>query len=129
MTVSTNIPETPMAHTDHKLLQECKENLTTSKSMEVYQHVLKTVMDIQNEDEIESFSKWMNYRDYDNFTDLCADFYGILDHINDYRDYRVDGHKCSLKFHIMSIITMFISWIATMMTDYTLNSMLNTFLH
>ena len=61
MTVPTNIPETSMAHTDHKSLQEAKEDSPTSKSMEVYQYVLKTVMDIQNEDEIQSFSQWMKY--------------------------------------------------------------------
>ena len=60
MTVPTNIPETPMAHTHNESLQQYKEDSSTSKSMDVYQHVLKTVMDIQNEDEIQSFSKWMN---------------------------------------------------------------------
>ena len=29
-------------------------------------HVLNNVMDIKNEDEIESFSKWMTYRGYEN---------------------------------------------------------------
>ena len=62
MTVPTNIPETPMTHTNNESLQESKEDSTASKSMEVYQHVLKIVMDIQNEDEIQSFSRWMNYR-------------------------------------------------------------------
>ena len=60
-------------------IPESKEDSRTSKSMEVYQHVLKPVMDIQNEDEIQSFSKWMNYVGYDNITDLCTDFYQILD--------------------------------------------------
>ena len=46
--------------------------------MEIYQHVLKKVMEIHNEDEIESFSKWMTYRVYENFTDLCIDFHYIL---------------------------------------------------
>ena len=61
MTIPTSIPETPMAHPDHKSVQESKECSTSSKSMEVYQHVLNKVMDIQNEDEIQSFSKWMAY--------------------------------------------------------------------
>ena len=69
-----------MAHTDQKSLQKSKKDSTTPTSMEVYQHVLKTEMDIQNENEIQSFSKWMNYRGYDTFTDLCGDSYHILDH-------------------------------------------------
>ena len=71
--------------------------------MEVYQHVLKKVMDIQKEHEIESFSKWMTYRGYENFTDLCVDFYYILDHIRDYSDYREHGSKSTLKFGTMNI--------------------------
>ena len=59
MTVPANIPETPMAYTNYKSLKESKKDSSSSKSMEVYQHVLKKVMDIQNEDEIQSFSKWM----------------------------------------------------------------------
>ena len=119
MTVPTNIPETPMAHTNHESLHESKEDSTTSKSMEAYQLVLKTVVDIQNEDEIQSFSKWMNYRGYDNFTDLCADFYHILDHIHDCSDYRVDGQECALKFGTINKIRMLISWMTTKMTEYT----------
>ena len=34
--------------------------------------ILNKVMDKQNEDEIESFSKWMAYRGYENCTDLCV---------------------------------------------------------
>ena len=63
--------------------------------MEVYQHVLNKVMDILNEYEIESYSKWMTYRCYENITHLCVDFYYILDHIH---DYRVDGSKYAIKF-------------------------------
>ena len=33
---------------------------------------------------------------YENFTDLCVDFYDMLDHIHDYSEYRVDGSKCAL---------------------------------
>ena len=77
-------------------------------------------MDIQNENEIQLFSKWMNYRGYDNFTDLCADFCQILHHIHDYSNYRVDGQKCVLKFGTMNKIRMFISWMTTKMTDFTI---------
>ena len=119
MTVPTNISDTPMAHTNNESLLESKRDSSTSNSIAVYQHVLKTVMDIQNEDEIQSFSKWMIYRGMDTFSDLCADFYQILYQIHDYSDYRVDGQKCAQKFHTMNKIRMFISWMTTKMADFT----------
>ena len=65
MTVPTNIPETPMAQSDFESIQDSKEDSTSLMSMEVH-HVLNNVMDIKNEDEIESFSKWMTYRGHEN---------------------------------------------------------------
>ena len=59
-----------MAHSNYESIQESKEGSTSPKSIEVFQHVLNKVMDIQNEDEIQSFSKWMTYRGNENFTDL-----------------------------------------------------------
>ena len=53
MTVPTNTPETLIAHSDYKSIQDSKEDLTSPKSMEVYHHVLNKRMDIKNEDEIE----------------------------------------------------------------------------
>ena len=76
-------------------------------------------MDIKNEGEIESFSKWMTYRGYENFTDLCVDFHHELDHIHDFSDYRVDGMKCALKFGTMNKLRLFISWMSTRMKDTT----------
>ena len=77
--------------------------------MDVYQHVLNKVMDIQNEDEIQTFSKWMAYRGYENFTDLCGDFSYVLDHVHDYSEYRVDGSKFALKFGTMNKLRLCIS--------------------
>ena len=59
MTIPTSIPETPMAHSNHESFQESNEGSTSSKSMEVYQHVLNKVMDIQNEDESLSHTEVM----------------------------------------------------------------------
>ena len=42
--------------------------------------------------------KWMSYRGFETFTDLCVEFSYILDHIHDYSEYRVDGSKFALKF-------------------------------
>ena len=115
MTIPTNIPETPKAQSDFKSIQEAYEDLVSSKSLQVYHHVCNKVMDIQNEDEIESLSKWMTYRGYENFTNLCVDFYRELDNIHDFSDYRVDGQKCALKFGTMNKLRLFISWMSTRM--------------
>ena len=74
-------------------------------------------MDIKNDKEVESFYHWMSYRGYDNFTDICVDFYYLLDSINDCSEYKVNGLRCSLKFSTMNKIRLFISWMATKMTD------------
>ena len=55
MTVPTNIPETPIVHTNHKSLQGSNDT-NTFISMEILQHVLKTIMDIKTDEEVESFS-------------------------------------------------------------------------
>ena len=49
--------------------------------------------DIKDEEENQPFSKWLKYRGYDNFTDICADFYHILDRIYDYSEFRADGPR------------------------------------
>ena len=56
MTILTTIPETPMAHTDHKSIQESKESSNTARSMEVLQHIINILMDIQDEEEIQSLN-------------------------------------------------------------------------
>ena len=57
----------------------------------------------------------MTYRGYENFTDLCVDFHQDMDNIHDFRDYRVDGMKCALKFGTMNKLRLFISWMSTRM--------------
>ena len=83
MTVPTSIPETPMAHSDYESIQESK-NSNGPRSMEILQHVLQTVLNIKDEEDNNSFSKWMKNRGYDNFPHICADFCHILDRIHDY---------------------------------------------
>ena len=59
MTVPTKIPEIPIVHTNHKSFQGSKGK-KISISMKVLQHVLKTIMDIQDDEEVESFSHRMS---------------------------------------------------------------------
>ena len=46
-----------MAHSEYESIKDSKEDTTSLKSMEVYQHILNKMMDNQNEDEIKSLSK------------------------------------------------------------------------
>ena len=62
MTIPTSIPETPKAQTNSESLQEAKDT-NSPRSMEVLQHVLQQVLDIKDEEETKSFSKWMKYRE------------------------------------------------------------------
>ena len=119
MTIHTNIPAIPMAHSDYKSIQDSKQDSISPKSMEVYHHVLNKVMDIKNQDEIEYVSKWMTYRGCENFTDLCVDFHCELYHIHDFSNYRVDGMKCALKFGTMNKHRLFVSWMAMRIEDTT----------
>ena len=116
MTVPTSIPETPMTQPGSESLQE-SEDTNSPISMEVLQHVLQKVLDIKDEEENESFSKWMKYRAYDNFTDICADFSHILDRIHDDSEFWADGLRSALKFSTMNKIRMLTSWMGTKMTD------------
>ena len=116
MTVPMNIPETPMAQPNSESHQESKDT-NSSISMEVLQHVLQRVMDIKDEEEIKSLSKWMKHRGYHKFTDICAEFCHILDSIHDYSEFRLDGLRSTLKFSTMNKIRMFRSWMSTKMTN------------
>ena len=55
MTVPANIPDTPMVHTKHESLLRSK-GMKPPIPMEILQHVLKTVLGIMDDDQIESFS-------------------------------------------------------------------------
>ena len=92
MTVPTNIPETPMVHTKHKSLHRSK-GTNISIPMEILQHVLKTVMGIMDDEQIESFSHWMYYRGFYTFTDIHDQFHHISDNIYNYTEHRVNGIK------------------------------------
>ena len=74
-------------------------------------------MSIRDEEEYKSYSKWMTYRDYDNFNYICADFCQILDSIHDYSEVRADGQRSALMFSTMHKIRMFRSWMDTKMND------------
>ena len=74
MNVPASIPERPMSHPNYESLQESKDT-NSPRSMEVLPHVLQKVLDINDEEENQFFSKWINYRGYDNFNDICAEFW------------------------------------------------------
>ena len=53
MTVPTSIPETSMAHPEYESLQESKTPTVPDQ---------QKVLDIKDEEENQSFSKWMKHR-------------------------------------------------------------------
>ena len=81
MDIPTSITETPMAQPNKKSIQVSNEDSISPNSMQVMHHVINNVLMIE-EDEIVSFSKWMEYRGYNNFTDLCVDFHLELNRIH-----------------------------------------------
>ena len=85
--------------------------------MEVLPHVLQNVLDIKDEEENQSIVTQMSYKGYDNFTDICMDFYHILDRIHDYSELRADGLRSALKFSTMNKIRLFTFWMDTKMID------------
>ena len=108
-----------MAQPNHESIQGFSEDSTSPNSTQVFHHVLRNVMDIKNEDEIVSISKWMKYVGYENFPYLCVDFHHELYHIHDSRGYRVDGQNYVLKFGTMNKLKLLIKWISTRMKDST----------
>ena len=111
MTVPTNIPDAPTVHTKHKPSQGSKGK-NISIPMEVLQHVLKTIMNIQDDEEVESFSHWMSFSGFTNFIDICKAYHHILHSIEDHNDYQLNGIRCSLTYCTMNKIRLFIKWMA-----------------
>ena len=120
MTVPTSIPETPMAHTDHKSIQESKDSSTSPRSMEVRHDIIYKVMDIQDEEEIQSLKQWMKYRDFEAFTEMYNAFSYMLDNIHDHSEYKLDGLRVALKFCTMNKIGLFSKWMFVSMTENNL---------
>ena len=116
MTVPTNIPETPMFHTKHKSLHGSK-GMKHSIPMEVLQCVLKTVLGIRNDDQIDSFSHWVSYRGYHNFDYVCEHLQSISADFDKYAEYRVNGIKYYLNSNIIHKIEMFSCWMSEKMRD------------
>ena len=116
MTVPTNIPEAPIVHTKHESFQGSKGK-TISIATEVLQHVLKTIMNIQDDEEVESFTHWMSFRGFANFTDNYDKYCHILHSILDPSDYKLNGIRCSLTCCTMSKLRMFNKWMATKLTN------------
>ena len=123
MPVPTNIPETPMVHTEHESLHGSK-GTNTSIPMEIIQHVLMTVMGIVDDDQIESFSYWVSYKGFYSFTDICDHFYHISEDIY-YAEYRVNGIKYQLESNTMFKITMFMKWMSERMKMAVSHYMMN----
>ena len=110
MTVLTNIPETP--NTNHKSFQESKDRNTFSP-IEALQHILKTIMDIKDDEQVKCFYDWMSYRGYENFGEIFDAYHHILNTVQDCSNYKLNGIRCSLSENTMNRLRMFIKWMTT----------------
>ena len=72
--ILTRILETPVAQPNQEYIQEYREDSTNPKSIHVFYHALNTVLKIKKH-EVVTFSKWMKYMGYNNFTDLHVDLF------------------------------------------------------
>ena len=73
MTVPTNITETPMGHTEQESLLKSKGKKHLI-SLELIQHVFKTVMGFFDYKQVEDLSYWIHFRGYYNFDDVYDTF-------------------------------------------------------
>ena len=111
MTVPTNIPETPMVHTEHKSLCGSKGK-KHAIPMELTQHVFETVFSMWDDDQIESISHWVHYRGYLSFDDMYDQFCLNPENIEKYNEYKVNGVKEYLNSNITHKIKTFIKWMS-----------------
>ena len=84
--------------------------------MEVLQHVLKTVLGIRDDDQIDSFSDWVSYSGYYSFNGICEHLH-ISGDTENYAEYRVNGIKYHLNSNTMHKIKMFTNWMSERMND------------
>ena len=73
MTVSTNITDQPMRHTDQESHLESKGEKCFIP-MDLIQHVFQTVMVLFNDEQLEKLSHWIHFRGYETFDDMYDDF-------------------------------------------------------
>ena len=109
MTVSTNIPETPMAHTE-------KESILKSMGkkhhipLELIQHVFKTVMGLFDDKQGEDLSHWIHYREYYNFDDMYDTFCHNPEDVHKCEEYKWNGEKDCISLNITQKVKSFIQW-------------------
>ena len=91
--------------------------MNTFIPMEILQHVLKTVMGIMDDEQIDFFSHWVSKRGFYSFTDICDHFHHDSEDIYNNTEYRVNGTKYQLKVNSMYKIEMFIKWMSERMKN------------
>ena len=92
--------------------QGSSEKSPNSNSKQLLYHFLNNVLKISKDERV-SFSKWVEYMDYDNVNDLCDDLQFQLKYIHDLSDYILHGLHCILEFATMNKMKLFICWMST----------------
>ena len=88
MTVPTNIPETPMGHTEQESLLKSKGKKHLIP-LELMQHVFKTVMGLFDDEQVESLSHWIHYRRHD----MYDTFHHNPEYVHKCEEYKWNGVK------------------------------------
>ena len=115
MTVPTNIPETPMRHTKQESLLESKGKKHLI-SLDLIQHVFKTVMGLFDDKHVEDLSHWIHYRGYYNFDDMYDTFGHNPENVHKCEEYKWNGEKDFISPNIAQKVKIFIQW-TTMKDD------------
>ena len=109
MTVPTNIPETSMGHTKQESLLESKGKQHLI-SLELIQHVFKTVTGLFDDEHVESLSHWRHYESYFNFDDLYDIFCHTPEYVHKCEDYKWNGIKVCISPNIARKVKSIIQW-------------------
>ena len=93
MPIPTSIGETPMAQPNQESIQESSEDSISSILRIQSSPSVASFCQQCFEDDMVSFSKWLEYRGYNNFIDLCGDFHYELNHIHDNKNNNNDNNE------------------------------------
>ena len=119
MTVPTNIPETFLKHPLSTLsLNPPKDpSIKRSPFPQKFSNMFSRNMNIEDDEEVESFYQWMSFSSFCNFTDLCETYNHILHTMPDHHDYKLNGIRCSITICTMNKLQRVIKWMSTKSTD------------
>ena len=79
-------------------------------SLELIQHVFKTVMGLFDDEQVEALSHWIDYREHYNFDDTYDTFYHNPEYVHKCEEYNWNGVKECINYNIAQKVKSFIQW-------------------